>query len=137
MEMSRGVTIIKLLIILVVIILIIAIAYIGLGITQQQSRDVRRMSDMNALEKALALYQTSNDTFPISPNGTAIDGTDLVSKELLISESMTEVPKDPLHPEYSYTYSTNLTGTDFTIKFCLEGSSIPGYTTGCNNYITP
>ncbi len=126
-----------LIIITIIILLIILVVYKTLTITGARSRDARRISDVQALYKALALHQTMNSNFPISITPVTIDGKDLLSTALIGSKALESPVVDPLHPTYDYTYSTDDTGGDFTIQFCLEGKGVKEYKQGCDNYIKP
>ena len=95
------------------------------------------MEDVNSIVKALELYQVGRNRFPVSVTEIVLDGTDTVSLAVVADGAIASIPLDPIHPDYTYRYSTNSLGTDFTITFCLEGGSIPGYASGCTNTITP
>ncbi len=137
MYKSRGVTVIKMLIILIIIMIVIMGVYIALDLTQKHSRDTRRISDIKTLHKALSIYQTLYGNFPISKSPIQITGKDMVSTALLNSNSIQNPVKDPLTPTLNYIYSTTDIGNDFTIQFCLEGNYIKSYKAGCDNYIKP
>ena len=109
----------------------------SLSYVQTKSRDTRRIEDMNQIQKALSLYYVDNNRFPISESAVTIDGTDTLSTELINSGAMPTVAGDPVGVIYTYTYQTNAAGTDYTLTFCLETDTIPNYTEGCNNTITP
>jgi len=137
MKNTRGFTLIELLVVLAIIALLASVILASFSTTQVKSRDVRRMEDVDAIFKALELYHIGINHFPKSVATTTITGTDAVSTTLINASSINSVPTDPLYPDYSYKYKTNSIGTDFTITFCLEGDSIPGYSAGCNNTKTP
>jgi general secretion pathway protein G len=134
---NRGFTLIELLIVLAIIALLASVIFASLGHIQKKSRDTRRMEDVNSIVKSLEIYQTGRNRFPVSVATTTLDGTDDVSLAVIADGAISTMPMDPLHPDYTYDYTTNSLGTDFTIHFCLEGSSIPGYAEGCVNSITP
>ena len=137
MRESKKPSIATLTIIVIIILLVILGIYKAIGTTSAQSRDARRISDVQTLYKALTLHQTMNSNFPISTTPITIDGKDLLSTALISSETLEGPVIDPLHPTYDYTYSTDEIGGDFTIQFCLEGKGIKEYRQGCNNYIKP
>lgn len=134
---TRGLTIIKLIIIVLIIMTVVVGAYISLSFKNGQSRDTLRMADINTLYHALAIYQTSHSNFPISERPTLLNGSDAISTTLIQNDSLESGVKDPLHPTYYYSYSTDKTGGNFTLTFCLEGNSIPGYNAGCTNQLKP
>ena len=132
-----GFTLIELLVVLAIIALLASVIFTSMGSIQKKSRDIRRMEDVNSIVKALELYQVGRNRFPVSVATTTLDGTDAISTAIINDGAIQAMPLDPLHPDYSYQYTTNNLGTDFTIHFCLEGGSIPGYSAGCANSITP
>lgn len=137
MRKSKKPSIATLTIIVIIIFLILLGVYRAINTTNAHSRDARRISDVQSLYKALTLHQTMHSNFPISPNPIIIDGTDLLSTALISNEVLESPVVDPLHPIYDYSYSTDDTGGDFTIQFCLEDNDIKEYKKGCDNYITP
>ncbi len=134
---NSGFTLIELLVVLAIIALLASVIFASTGSIQKKSRDTRRMEDINSIVKALEIYQTSRNRYPKSETQIALDGTDPVSTALIDDQAISQIPLDPLQPDYMYKYQTNSLGTDFTITFCLEGNSVPGYTAGCSNTITP
>ncbi len=134
---EHGFTLIELLVVLAIIALLASVIFASMGFIQKKSRDTRRMEDINSIVKALTMYNVGYNRFPISATTTTLDGTDSVSTALVNDKAINKIPRDPLHPDYSYDYVTNSLGTDFTLHFCLESDSIPGYSAGCVNTITP
>ncbi len=134
---TKGFTLIELLVVLAIIALLASVIFASLGHIQKKSRDTRRMEDVSSIVKALELYQVGRSRFPVSVTEIVLDGTDDTSIAVIDDGAISVMPLDPIHPDYSYKYSTNNLGTDFTITFCLEGDSIPGYEAGCDNSITP
>ncbi len=134
---KKGFTLIELLVVLTIIALLSSLILAGMGHIQKKSRDTRRITDINAIFKALQIYQTGHGRVPIAVATTTITGSDNVSSKLIGDNAINKMPTDPLYPDYAYTYITNNLGTDFTIYFCLETNSIPNYSQGCNNSKTP
>ena len=131
---GTGFTIIELLVVLSIIGLLAGLAITQLSAAQQKARDVRRMSDVREIKKALTLYQVDNISFPVvTATSTMITGDDYLSSELKNAGAITQVPIDPRHPVTFYTYQSNSTGTDYDITFCLETDTIPNYSQGCVN----
>jgi prepilin-type N-terminal cleavage/methylation domain-containing protein len=133
----KGFTIIELLVSIAIIGMLFSVVMASLGGLKEKSRDSRRMSDVKEISKALTLYVDSNIVFPIVAGPVIITGSDAVSIALESEGMITKVPIDPLHPANVYTYESDSTGSTFTISFCLETDTIPNYSQGCGNTITP
>lgn len=134
---KKGFTILELLISVAIIAMLSAIVLVGVSSIRERSRDARRMSDVNEIQKALNLYFTNHNAFPVFPTEITITGEDLFSVTLENEKLITAVPIDPMPTFGSYKYQSNSTGTNFYLNFCLETDTIPKYTKGCNNRVTP
>lgn len=134
---KKGFTMIELLVSLAIIAVLFTAVMVLVGGFKEKSRDSRRMSDVREINKALTLYANSNGGFPISSSQIVITGEDIVSNALETAGFITAVPSDPIHPTNSYTYQTDIKGNAFIISFCLETDTIPNYSQGCGNTITP
>jgi general secretion pathway protein G len=134
---KQGFTILEMLVVLAIIAVLSAIGITQFSNAQQKSRDVKRLSDVREIKKALNLYQIDNIRFPIQTTELTITGDDSFSTILEASGFITEVPTDPQHPGLSYTYQSNSAGSDYDIRFCLETDTVPNYSQGCGNTISP
>lgn len=111
-----------------------------------RARDAERISEINALKTALALYVSSTGLFPVAsdpPYPMALDGTDAVSTALLGARTIPSIPQDPLNTgNYRYVYQPTAGGT-FDILYYLETDSVlgkdgdEGSTTGNPQHATP
>ena len=140
-KQPRGFTLIELLIVIAIFALIANLTMISLNNAKRESRDAKRMSNINQLRSALHLYSTENLSYPAG-NGIAL-GTD----NNLILESTGWVGSNPVSPIFMYSvprdpslinqpassaciagststcdYSYSLNGNDYIIYFYLEGS---------------
>ena len=137
---NRAFTLIELLVSIAIIGILASIVIGGVGIVRKKGRDARRIQDVKELQKALSQYVFTNGTFPIATASTSLTGADSVSTALVGSQVMPVMSKDPLYPnplQSYYTYQSNATGNEFWISFCMETDSLPPYTTGCNNIVSP
>lgn len=67
---GQGFTIVELLIVIVVIAILAAITVVAYNGMQQRSRDARRLSDMNAIAKALEAQYAVNGKYPLTVTGS-------------------------------------------------------------------
>lgn len=146
---NKAFTLVELLVVIAIFGLIANVTMVSLNKAKRESRDAKRVSNINQLRSALHLYSTENLSYPEGdpPNGeTPIaigtdghlvldnngwsDGTSPASPVFMYS-----VPRDPSLVaagtsslctgtssdicDYSYT----INGDDFIIYFYLEGSS--------------
>ncbi len=134
-----GFTLIELLVVVAIIGVLASIVMVSVNDIRARSRDDRRMSDMKTLRDALAMYQIQHSTYPSESTETTITGSDTMSTELLGERLLSSyVPTDPTNTgQYIYTYQSLDNDTSFVIKFCLETSSIKGFSQGCGNQISP
>jgi len=133
---SRGFTLIELLVVIAIIGLLTAIGMAAFGQAKTKAQDTRRIDDMRELEKALALYATTYHKYPVSSATTTLTGSDSVSTALLNAEVLPSIPQDPT-PIHEYTYRSDTTGSTYFLSFCLDTDSIPNFSSGCGNIISP
>lgn len=134
---GAGFTLIELIVVVAIIAVLSSIVVTQFSSAQMKSRDARRIEDVVQIKKALSLYQVDNTQFPVETVVVIITGVDSFSTTLIGSGAMSAVPTDPRHPVTSYTYQSNSAGSDYDLTFCLEGNTIPNYTQGCGNTISP
>lgn len=137
MRNNRGFSLIELLVVIAIIGLLTSVAMASFSQVQQRGRDARRIQDVQAISKAIALYDVNMGAFPISVAPTILNGTDAISLALVNAGTIPAVPRDPASPTYDYTYESNAAGNNYVITFCLVTDTIPGYNPGCLNTLTP
>ena len=134
---KRGFTMVELVVVLAVISIISSVVLNAFSEMQSKARDAKRLSDMREIVKALTLYaETSNPDYPVANPAVTITGSSTFSTTLEGAGVISAVPKDPLHPTFTYTYLSS-TGSEYTLSFCLEGSNIENFSEGCGNTISP
>jgi general secretion pathway protein G len=132
---EQGFTLIELLVVIVIIGILSGIVLITLNEARAKSRDGRRVQDLHQVENALAVYYANSGAYPLAATETTLTGADAVSAALIGEELIAAIPQDPSGLA-QYTYESNAGGTVYTLRFCMETSSIGDYTADCNNAIT-
>lgn len=90
-QRSAGFTLIELLIVVAILGILGAVLFVAIGTSPtREARDARRVSDINQLQLALALYQNKNNTYPDSFQGLVDD------------KIISNVAIDPLGQPYHY-----------------------------------
>lgn len=135
--MNRGITLTEFLIGVVIFIIIALIGFMFRGNLQERARDNARLSEMNKIKQGLAIYHKQQTRYPPSRGQTVLTGNDAVSVDIEHELGTIEIFPDPLHPEFRYTYQSDIRGTTYSLRFCLEGISTDEFSPGCNNFIRP
>lgn len=141
MHKSKGFTLIELLVVIAIFALIANVTMISLNKAKRESRDAKRLANINQLRSALHLYSTENLSYP-DGDGIALG----VDGHLVLDDNgwsdgsspqspifMYSVPRDPSMISSSASqpctsssssvcdYSYTLNGNDYIIYFYLEG----------------
>lgn len=139
---GAGFTLIELLVVIAILGVMLSLVLLSWRDIQMRGRDTRRISDIQTLQKALAMYQIQHAAYPLQEEETKIDGTDTMS-QALIGENLLKSPaRDPINRisngiNYIYTYQSLDTGVSYLMRYCLETDSILGKSKGCGNEATP
>jgi type II secretory pathway pseudopilin PulG len=113
-----------------------AIIYASADSTQARGRDAKRITDIDDIKKALSLYKGDNRRYPIAVSTTTLTGADPISA-VLQGTDIAVMPRDPLSPQYEYSYRSDARGSTYYLSFCLEKESIKNYSQGCGNAAKP
>lgn len=130
--LKKGFTLIELLIVIAIISLLSLILMFSIPEIKMKSHDAQRLSDVNTLQTALALYHNDFRNYPIYSG--YITGFDTMSLTLIGAGILSNVPFDPLNDEsgiYRYYYQSTQ-GKTYMIVYYLETDSIPGKPAGEN-----
>lgn len=130
---SKGFTLIELLVVITVIGILVAFVIANFGGVQERSRDAKRKSDLDALKKALAFYNSDFQDYPL-----ACEWSSHACWPTLLGPSTTSyiktVPKDPKNVDlgncnavpncYLYRYC-RLSENSYVIIANLENTNDP------------
>ena len=112
--MRKGFTLIELLVVISIIGLLAAAGLATFSSAQKRARDARRISDIKAIETALAQYYTENNMYPssggaVSPNSGWDNSNDSSWNDLAtdLAPYLESMPIDPINTSSGWANSTN------------------------------
>ena len=112
-----GFTLLELLIVIVIIGILALLIIPNITSAPKKARDTTRKTDLRAIQKNLAEYFTSNNTYPATTGELALGVTPI----------MKPVPDDPKNTGvYVYTYTPSAALDSYTLHACLENSGDNG-----------
>lgn len=122
-----GFTLIELLLVIAIIGVIASLAMVGQRHQKSLQRDVKRVSHISEIQKALALYFADEQQYPTYTG--CIDGSDpvtsaLIGNKLFGSSSGLIDPSDPTDVATCYYYE-GISGA-YTLRYTLERNSSAG-----------
>lgn len=102
---QRGFTIVELLVVIVVIGILAAITIVAYNGIQNRARDTDRMSDINAIRKALEVYKSFNGEYP-EENATTWEYSYTDPQNFLsaLKPYLGKTPVDPVNSTSRYYY---------------------------------
>ena len=114
LKLNKGFTLIELLVVVAIIGLLSSVVLASLNTARAKARDVRRVSDMKALQTALELYANDHGGDYFSTGGSSVClgvssseqcwggpyGNDALN--LALKPYLTSIPKDPLYGSRIY-----------------------------------
>lgn len=112
-RLSRGFTLVELLIVIAIIGVLATLLLLQLGVARQRARDAKRIADINQVRTASELYFDDNGQYPQVATYAALDS-------LIVPKYLTLMPVDPLNASpWLYRYAYNGT-TKYQISAVLE-----------------
>jgi prepilin-type N-terminal cleavage/methylation domain-containing protein len=120
-----GFSLMELIIVLLILVTIAGIALPRLGSATERAYDMRRMADLNTIQKALELYHADNGTYPVvsgwSGDAPSYGGHGYTSTDPyipgLIPDYLEMLPKDPdtAYPVSGKGYLYKSNGTNYKV----------------------
>ena len=113
-RISKGFTLIEMLIVITIIALLASLILVGMGGARAKTRDARRIADLHNVMNALELYYSKSYSYPDANNWDGLV-EDLITGDI----GVTRVPKDPLS-DGTYEYGVSDDNQDYVLKATLE-----------------
>lgn len=111
---SRGFTIVELLIVIVIIAILAAITIVAYNGIQQRARNANRESDVDAIQKGLALYKAEYNSYPTSHPNPGSSSWEISTDPGFMDSlkpPMSQIPLGPSNTQYWYhTFAAGTSG---------------------------
>ncbi len=122
-----GFTLVELLVVIAIIGFLTTASFVAYSTIKMKGRDAKRSADTSTIQKALGLYQTRNEKYPIATSGLCLTGDDDISKNKL-NQDLPKMPTDPTAKDVAPTgtgpqcyFYTSDDGSAYTLQYYLEG----------------
>lgn len=133
-RLNRAFTLIEIIIVITIIVILTALALASAKAMREKSRDMRRMTDMQELYKAVLMYKSKTGKLPCSSAGdplsvdiksTSNASNNCLIRDLVSANIMPNVPRDPSGAfrdnTYPYKYERDAADPDlFYVQAVLE-----------------
>jgi len=122
----RAFTLVELIVVITILAVLATVAFISFQGYSQNSRDVKRTTDIKTIEKWLSLYFTNNYRYPSAGSGAQVTFSGTLTsiqwfadKSVLWALRVSLDAKDPVTNQ-RYFYATNPNYTNYTLAATLE-----------------
>ena len=132
---QQGFTLLELLVVIAIVALLTVMALVALDYVKARGRDTKRVANISEIHKALAIYYTQHEAYPLVPNEICLNGqTDDLTTTLNNSGVGLTPIADPLWPNihpndadpgqgHCYTYISQ-DGLDYELRYFLELNAV-------------
>ena len=125
-RMSKGFTIMELLISVSIIAILIAIGIASYATLNKRSRDTKRKSDLEQIRSALEMYRADNGFYPAAGDGSWVAASSLTDPLVGLTPALvpTYLPVVPLDPTSAQVYmyrSTNSSDGNY-YGYCVSAA---------------
>lgn len=98
---NKGFTIVELLIVIVVIAILAAITIVSFNGIQNRAKDSALITDLNAVKKAVQMYQVDNSAYPICSGGDGMSCLLDTLNSTLVPKYISKLPtSNTIYPHY-------------------------------------
>lgn len=118
---------VELLVVIAIIGFLTTASFVAYTTIKMKGRDAKRGADTSTIQKALGLYQTRNEKYPIAASGLCLTGDDDISKTKL-NQDLPKMPTDPTAKNVAPTgtspqcyFYTSEDGSTYTLQYYVEG----------------
>lgn len=130
---TKGFTLVELLVVIAIIAFLASAAFVSYSTIKLKGRDTKRNADTSTIAKALGLYQTRNEKYPLASPGVCITGADAVS--VALKTDLPQMPTDPTTGKSGTAspasgakphcfFYTSTDASSFTLDYYLEGEKL-------------
>ena len=129
MRKNFAFTLVELLVVIAIIVLVATVIVIAMRDALAKARDSKRITEVDTLRKALALYYSEEGKYPEQTSWVCLekdaDENGNFSQEM--KNWLPTIPRDPLYPQqkepghtYCYHYKTKNSGQEYKIHVLME-----------------
>jgi len=132
MNNHKAFTLIEILVVIAILAGFMALLVPNMMLVRMKARDMRRKSDLKAIQKALEMYKL-NQPLPVYPEH--LTACSALSDPDSLNTYMAKVPSDPLtncpSPAIFYQYIPTADNSSYSLTACLENTNDPEKIAAC------
>lgn len=140
-KINKGFTLIELLVVISIIGILTTLVAVNLNAFREKAREVERKSDLSQYRTALEYYANNHDSlYPVVHTPPVKEAAETLCGATFLNMNATSCPIDPLTPDHSYYYLSDLNGTVYLLwvksetetnkSWVVCSNGVSGYATG-------